>query len=350
LCELRRTQQRPTTLLRSQRLLNERAARTDNQVSVYVRVVNFNQSEVSRSKRVVHAAGEIVLFPCQSAFAEPGRFLIDFVDHLFERVLEMRRIVDLKHQLPRRSRQDWSINRESKLSTEWCGDIVANVESALRLLLVEIFPQVVRDGVQHTKKIVDECYGVLNHEGCDDVRIGRDVLERTHRSRSGQPRRNTFRSIAERQRSLRVRLSTRVFLIEHEVLHAQNSQPVQRRFALFGILTFCALIPGFRNNLLEVRCDYQSSAFLVNLRDTIAERSCSKAAQTAAVLHCRDSLKLLQLRTCRKQVLLDPNIKFVFAITGRRCSQRVFDELDLRTTLLIVRILRNLLLEELLEA
>ena len=97
-------------------------------------------------------------------------------------------------------------------------------------------------------------------------------------------------------------LSVAVFLVQHEVLHTQNTELVQSRFSFLGILALCALVLGFGHNLLEISGDYQTSAFLVNLRNSIAEWSCSKAAHASVRLCRRETLKLLQLRTRGKHV------------------------------------------------
>src|SRR5262249_1137942 len=155
----------------------------------------------------------------------------------FERLLQMRRVVDLKDQLPRRRRQDWSVNRKSKLTTQGRCNVVANVQTVIRLQLLEVLTQIRRNCFQHAEQIVNQRYRVLHDKSSDDVRVRRDVFERTHRSRSCEPRRNATLSIVERQRSLRVRLSVKVFLIENEILHAQNAQTVQRGFLLLSFRT-----------------------------------------------------------------------------------------------------------------
>ena len=121
--------------------LNQCAARTNNHVAVCIRVVHFNQPKLRRFKLVVRPATNLSLFPGQTGLAKLRRLFVDFSHHTFERLLQMRRVVNFKHQLPRRRRQNWTINREGKLTTQRRGDVVTQIEAVLRLQFFEVRAQ-----------------------------------------------------------------------------------------------------------------------------------------------------------------------------------------------------------------
>src|SRR5688500_8921421 len=147
----------------------------------------------------------------------------------------------------------------------------------------------------------------------------------------------------------RSRLAIRVFLIEHEVLHTQNTQLVQSVLAFVRITVFETFRLRLHHHLFEVRGDHDARASLVNLRDAIAERRGSETAAAATGHHCRELLELRQLRARGKKIVLNPDVQPFFLVTRLNCAQRILHKLDLRS-LLTTGILRDLLFEHLAEA
>src|SRR6185369_840638 len=178
-----------------------------------------------------------------------------------------------------------------------------------------------------------------------------DVFKRTHRTRRCEPRRNAALCVVERQRSLRMSFSVTVFLIQNEILHTQNAQLVQSSFLLLGIGTFGAFRFRAGDDFFEICRNYETRTFLINLCDAIVKRRRRETA-CASVCDCRDTLKLLQLRTGGKKIRLNPNVKLLSLVVsaGRRCGCRILNKLDFRSAFLVARVLCDLLLEELAEA
>src|ERR1041384_4836209 len=142
-------------------------------------------------------------------------------------------------------------------------------------------------------------------------------------------------------------LSVAVFLVQNEILHTQNTELVQSSFLLLSIGTFGAFSFRGSHDFFEIRRNYETGAFLINLCDTVVERRRRKVAGS-----CRDSLQLLQLGTGGEQVRLNPNVELLSLVVsaGRCCGSRILNKLDLRSAFLVARILCDLLLEELAEA
>src|SRR6185503_120587 len=134
------------------RTLDQCPARSHNHVTIGVGVVHFHESEVRRLQRVILATIEVTLLPRQSLLPKLRRFLIHLVDNSLECALQMRRLIYLKHELPRRYRKKRTIDGEGKLTTQRRSDVVTNVEPARRRLLIKCLSQVWRDRFQHAKQ------------------------------------------------------------------------------------------------------------------------------------------------------------------------------------------------------
>ena len=98
--ELRRVLQRRAGVVNLQRLLNQRSRRPGNHIAVRENIVHFHTADIVRTQRIESATAGFGLVPFQ-ALLSPGRgLLIDLIDHSFERLLEMCRVIDLEDQLP----------------------------------------------------------------------------------------------------------------------------------------------------------------------------------------------------------------------------------------------------------
>ncbi len=151
-----------------------------------------------------------------------------------------------------------------------------------------------------------------------------------------------------------MRFAVAVLLVEHEILHAQHTQLVQHAFLLRSVRILAAFGFGARQDFFEIRRNHQTSAFLINLRNTITEWSGGETAHVAVTESCRNALQLLQIRAGGKQIILNPNVEIfslvVSVALSRNRRRRILDKLDLRPAFLIAaRILRDFLFEELAE-
>src|SRR5262249_42274495 len=182
-----RMQQRVARLLISDRPVDKRTACARNQISVCVGVVHLNP-KIHRSERVVRQPSRLGLFPLQTALALSRGNRVERVHKVLDRRLKMRWIIDLEHQLPRRSRQHRAVNRERKFAAHRRRKIVADVDSGLRLKLRKMLLKARINRVHRSKQIIYKRRRVLYYKRRDDVCIRRYELQRTHRSGRRKPR------------------------------------------------------------------------------------------------------------------------------------------------------------------
>src|SRR5260370_37846948 len=108
-------------------MLKQRAGRDGNQVTVGKDIVDL-YAKVFRSDRVEGSSAGFGPVPLQRALSFFGDLLVYFRNDLLKALLQMRGIVDLKNQLPRRRRQNGPIDGERILATQRCGKIVAQIQ------------------------------------------------------------------------------------------------------------------------------------------------------------------------------------------------------------------------------
>src|SRR6266550_4953322 len=106
-----------------------------------------------------------------------------------------------------------------------------------------------------------------------------------------------------------------LILVQHEVFQVQNAELLQSFFMLSGVVAFRARGLCLFKYPLEI-CSYdQARAFLVNLRNTCAERRGGKSADASFLTHCREGLYLLQPGTRGEKIVRDPDIEpFIFLL------------------------------------
>jgi len=155
-----------------------------------------------------------------------------------------------------------------------------------------------------------------------------------------------------------VRFAFNICLIKHEVFEVKNAELFQCAFTLLaaGALRYLGL--RFLNQTFEIGGHHQTRTLLISLGYAIVKLCSSKAAGCALLNDRRQILKLIKLGTCRKQIVLNPNIQLVRLLVrfscGRSRSQRISNEANCRAilviTLSVTGVLRDLLLYKLLEA
>src|SRR5688572_33050232 len=101
-----------------------------------------------RLQPVKRMAAGFTTFPLQTTLPLFGGLLVDFFHYAFEGLLQARWIVDFEDHLPRRRRKDRPVECESKLASEWRGEIVPQLQSELRLQLAESLAHSRARGVQ----------------------------------------------------------------------------------------------------------------------------------------------------------------------------------------------------------
>src|SRR5437660_1492861 len=112
------------------RVLDNSSARPGYQITVRIRVVDL-KSEVERLESVVGSTTDIRMCQLESLLAVAHGKLVHLVDDRLERLLQVRRIVDLEHHLPRRSRQQRAVYCECELTAEWFCEVLSNVQPRL---------------------------------------------------------------------------------------------------------------------------------------------------------------------------------------------------------------------------
>ena len=246
----------------------------------------------------------------------------------------MRGIVHLKHHLPRRRRQNWTIDRKCKLSTQWRSKIFANVQPMIGLLLIEVLPQIRRHGLDDSEQIINQRDGILHHESGHNISIRRDVFQRAHRSGRRQPRRDAALRLVKREDGARMRFAVAVFLIEHEVFQIQNADLLQSTFMFFRVRALRALRLCLRYHTFKIGGHDEAGAFLIDLSHARMEWSSSETARSAFLHERGQILEFLQVWTRRKQIVLDPDVKLLVLLLVRdgccRSSQRIINKLNLR--------------------
>src|SRR6266550_4310999 len=104
-------------------------------------------------------------------------------------------------------------------------------------------------------------------------------------------------------------------LIQHEVFQVQNAELIQSFFMLRVVVAFRARALCLFKYTLEICSHNQARAFLVNLRNTRAERRGGKSANASFLTHCREGLYLLQPGTRGEKIVGDPDIEpFIFLL------------------------------------
>ena len=126
---------------------------------------------------------------------------------------------------------------------------------------------------------------------------------------------------------------------------------------LRSVLALRQLRLGLLNNPLEIGGHHQTGAFLINLRDAIVKRRCGETAGSTLLDDRRQILKLIELRTRRKQIVLNPDVQLIHFLAGLslrpaspsadHATKRISGRLP---ACRVAGILRNLLLDKLLEA
>ena len=79
------------------------------------------------------------------------QLLVHFGDDLLKRLLQMRRIVNLEHQLPRRRRQHGAIDGEGILATQRRREIVPQVQAVVLLQVIKMLIQI-RTNLAHHRE------------------------------------------------------------------------------------------------------------------------------------------------------------------------------------------------------
>ena len=107
-----------------------------------------------------------------------GEVGVELGQALLEGPLEARRVVDLEHQLPGRLRQQRPVEGDGELAAEGRRDVVAQAEA---VALLEARPARRRSRsspLDQAVEVVEELHRVLEHEGGDQLGVGRDEVER----------------------------------------------------------------------------------------------------------------------------------------------------------------------------
>ena len=182
--ESRRMPQRHTRIVIFQGLLDQRASRSGDQIPIGEGVVDFH-SKILRLESMESEAAGIFSVQRQTLLPFLCSLLIDFLDHTFDRLLQMHRVVDLENQFPRRYRQHGTVNRERVLAPERRREILTQVEAVIVLQLRQVLIEIRTHGTQRSQHIVNQRRGVFDHKAAYQIGIGRDVFQRAHRRRRG---------------------------------------------------------------------------------------------------------------------------------------------------------------------
>ena len=89
----------------------------------------------------------------------------------------MHRVIHLKHQLPRRRRQNRTINGECILATKRRGKITAQIQSMVLLQVIKMLVEIRTDIAYHRQQIINYGAGILHRKSGNQIRVGRDVIQ-----------------------------------------------------------------------------------------------------------------------------------------------------------------------------
>src|SRR5258707_15292652 len=98
-------------------MLKQRACRAGDQIAVGEDIVDL-YAKVFRMQRVEGPSAGFGAVPLQRALPLFGDLLVHFGDHLLKALLQMRGIVDLEYELPRRRGQNRPVDGERILAAE----------------------------------------------------------------------------------------------------------------------------------------------------------------------------------------------------------------------------------------
>ena len=175
------------------------------------------------------------LIPGQTCLAFFRGFLVDFVDDAFERLLQMRRIVDLEHQLPRQASAE--SGHQSRRRTRRPAAPRNRCEYSVRdpLQLVEILVEIGRNRVASTpSKSSTTALGFLTTKPATRFASGEMYSSEPIGPGWASHEVNAVIGFGVGKHGPRVRLAVGVFLIKHKRLHIQDAEFVQSLFVLIA--------------------------------------------------------------------------------------------------------------------
>ena len=201
---------------------NQRAARPGDQVAVGEGVVRLGQ-------RVGVAAGDHVIGAAFHGLLRRAQGRAAGLDGLL--IVRLRRTsAGSPASAPDRSTSATSFQEGTgkggpssemrKLAAQARREVVADIEADLLLELVDGLPGSRRRALLHAGHFVDDGRRALHHERRDQGGIGRNVIERAHRRRIGQPGGDPGAGAVEIHRGAGFHLALDVLLFGHEVTDA----------------------------------------------------------------------------------------------------------------------------------
>ena len=256
------------------------------------------------------AAG-IFSVQCQTLLPFLRSLFVDFLDHPFDRLLQMHRVVDLENQFPRRYRQHGTVNRERVLAPERRREILTQVEAVIVLQLRQVLIEIRTHGTQRAQQIVNQRRGVFDHKAAYQIGIGRDVFQRTHRRRRSQPRSDAVIGLVIRNNGPRVCLAVAVFLIQNKRFQIEHAKLIQS--LLMAVANrYPAQPSGMGDDLFQIGCDDQARALAIDPGDARVERRRRKAARAV-----RNLFQLIKLWRSNQNIAGNPNINLFIARVPR---------------------------------
>src|SRR5262249_8227031 len=300
-------QPRVTGFLISQCPVYKPPAPPRHQIAVRVRIIQLD-SQIDRLERVEGLSAGLSPLPLQASLALFGGQHVDSVDQSLDRSLKVRRIINFKHQLPGRRRQHRTVYRKGEFSAQRSREVVAYVESCLRLELSQVLLKVRIDRIDCIEQIVHKRRRVLDYERSNDVRIGRDELQRSHWSRSRQPRSDPMIGRVEAEHRAIRRLALLVLYLDDEVLQVQNPELLHRR----TLLTVAAMRANY---VFKIGPNQESCPVVIDLREPRVERGLTEA--------CMPRSRVLQQthpRRSQQKITVDPRIQIGLFNFARRIN------------------------------
>src|SRR6185503_7640555 len=125
----------------------------------------------------------------------------------------------------------------------------------------------------------------------------------------GQPGRNATLGFTERHSRCSMRFAFQSGLIQHEILKVQNAELFQSALTLSSVGSFSQFRFRLRNQPLEIGSNNQTRSLLINLSYAVVKCCSGEAACLTLLNNRRQILKLIELGTRSKQILLNPDIK-----------------------------------------
>src|SRR5262249_22730214 len=127
------------------------------------------------------------LGPRKALLAVSGHLGVDLPDYELKRLLQMLLIINLEDGLPRRRREHGAVERERVFAAQRSREVVAQVNSLLRLESLQVVPALLVGLLQRLQQIVDERGRLFDDEGRDQAGVRRDEFERPHRPGLSEP-------------------------------------------------------------------------------------------------------------------------------------------------------------------